>query len=457
MDNLSYLLTMDQENPLSRDYAHRDMMHAHLVYQLLFNQKLVLSDSQLLLSPNLRTLLRDNSFFFSTLNAETLCVMVREVGKEQRDLVDLHERFITIGKIKKEDYDGHPNGLRAYNDSDILGLLSDKIELDSWNYEQISMNFQNRIETFIQGGPYERTFGHQHAKVIIDNLHEYEVYRRKQPQFEDTPDEVSILGRDVFMGPFQSYLAERGITLTDAQDTMIRQGAQALFKMNFPDTFGASTIFDPRDDEEFELLGKASSDLRPDDDRRTLRTRLRAARFVECLKGMDAEDVMCLRDLPSFSRLLELRQHSNNSDSEREDLEEALADHIINIEERIFRKHGIRPDSTAAEEPRSLQWFRAGRNALMEVSESVLFVSLSDFDPGPLVAQLNSCLWFSLTATEDRLAADIKKDRQARFVETQHMIEKHHKGAKEIDQDLTPTPSSKFNKSNTRCGAISRI
>jgi hypothetical protein len=96
-----YSLTLDQDKALARNFPEREILHAHLVYHLLMNRRLIISDSQLLMSPNLRTLLKRGNGFFECFNGDTVSVAHRQ-DSVSLDIDATNKRFITLGKIKNQ-------------------------------------------------------------------------------------------------------------------------------------------------------------------------------------------------------------------------------------------------------------------------------------------------------------------------------------------------------------------
>jgi hypothetical protein len=342
-------------------------------------------------------------------------------------------------------------------------LFVERAEKLPWSYPVISHNFEAGMKRFIRYGLYADLYGKEISTQTVQKLDEFAAWRRTTQRFADSPEDISMIGRDIFNGEFQALLKEAGILKTDFQSDLLKKGAGGIFKTKLPDHLGANAIFDKFDTPEFEIINRSISGMQPIRRERNIQPKLGVSRLVSCLSSLDYNDVGKIRDSDEFKSFINATDKGLGNDANRDELADILEAHVIKIEETILAKFGFTP-ATDGKDSIKIQWFEATMDAAKRGgSEFVSYVLALDNTTlasrllnqyihllEPMVEQIKSPIY--------RQYIDVRaeKDRENRQNYSAQVEEEKNKAGKieEIDPRIRTTSAGTpiSAKINTRVG-----
>lgn len=346
----SYSLLFDEGNARSKDPGQRDTLKAHLIHALLMNERLVLSDSQVLTSRNFRILLGEEPVFLNYLTPETFQIAFRELGNTT--LVSLNERFFEIGKL---DPATHP----SYRNAALLERLESRAARITWRYQDLANGYRDRMAAFFREGRFPAQFGARRGEELAESLDAFDAWRRTTPEFAESPKDVTMIGRDVFNGPFLEFMERQAAPLNDAELALTLDYSNAVYLSNMAMRLSADPIYDKAQARQIDLLGRPVGDKEAIGEEKRVRTTLDASRYVEGLIALQPTDVFALRDSREFKDFSRLKHRFSGTQHDCEQLEQAVQEYLVRIDELILLRAGYLSHSrTSSEIERRLRWDR---------------------------------------------------------------------------------------------------
>lgn len=335
MTNLtSYTLLADDSAPLSRENAAYREFKAHLIYTVIINGGIVFSDNQIVTSPNLRLLTRQDGVIKQLFRDKYFAVAMRENfnGSERRATIrEIHEAFVNEGKIAR--------GSFSYDFGNELDFLEHHAVKRGWSYEQIRENYTRDCEQILL-----RCFS---SRVDAESFARF----RDAIAFERERD--GGLGRQFIQYRLREQMVAQGVPFSDDDQDMVRRCSDAPYVSNLPRTIGLNPIYAPQHADSFQLVRGCELRFVDVDAPRDIAAKIPYSHFVEGLIQLDLDDINALHQTTAFRQLTALQASEQRDQQNFDAIEEAFLELNIEIEDRIVSRFpGLRQHSPGDQKKR---------------------------------------------------------------------------------------------------------
>lgn len=247
---MAYSLLTDELNPISNRKESVEQLKAHLIHTIIFCGEVVVSDNQVLCSPNLFRLVKFDPQIQSLISTGYIKLALRKTSHTliQPSLQDLHPFFLKAGKIKENEMQSLSERISTYR---IWEEQAQKIPFDIVVLEerfttkfqemctdsvldraprlsaQLSQLFQSILEENRQ------TLGRIHASPIAKFAFEnnaWEDYQQALNKFNDIADAIYLSGLpdQIERAPIYSVQQQASLNLMRGSDISIRTTEESI-------------------------------------------------------------------------------------------------------------------------------------------------------------------------------------------------------------------------------------
>ncbi len=329
----TYSLFLDQGHPFAADHDYSQHLRAHLIQGLLFQQKLIFGDTQLVRSKNFRHLLENEKdpFFTNYFTPHNFAVAIRRT--ENDTLEKIHKRQFETKYFdrKKPDYDP------IFEETKGLNEIQNRAEVIYWDYNDIANGFVDRMQRFLL-----TEFSEQHSVqrgfFYSNLLNEIDEFNRTLDRFQETPKDVSTLGRDTFESHLWDFIGTKGYEFSPNERTFISNYSHATFKDNMPGYLKAGPLHDKSDTKLFEMLRGPKPKTEEAIEPLRLTLSVDASKYVAGLNALAPGDVEYLRSTAEFKTFMEKRNSFSGSQHDADELKNACESYLHKINDRILEQ-----------------------------------------------------------------------------------------------------------------------
>ncbi|MBB3033216.1 hypothetical protein [Alteriqipengyuania lutimaris] len=357
----TYTLLADENSRFSKDRNLFKPFKAHVVFNILVNGELTFSDNQMMSSPNLRLLVRDDGIIRTLVKDGQIRVACRDPhGEGPQTLQETFEQFLAEQKI--------PPAYRDLGESPEIDFMQRHGSLVPWQYDAVRRNFTSECERIIleQG---RRSFETAQVDFLHDAL-------REESQANEG------LGRIFLQRDLPDMMDKAGILDSARALEFLTRCSDAVYLSNLPKTIGLQPIYAEEHRDSFMLLRGGRYELSDMGDPLDLKPRLTAKHFTEGLNMLDVEDIESVHQSDAFREF-----HRLNSDPDPvasfDPLFIVYGELNRVIEDRIFTRFRELAGHSPAPDPRQLRkqygsWVSQGiKRATDVLSITPVFPSIS--------------------------------------------------------------------------------
>lgn len=343
-----YTLLADGNLPISKEERLTKAFKAHLLYTLIFNEKMVLSDSQAISSANLRRLVSRDGVIRDLFKQGRFQLAVRkgvseETSESVMHLVDIQTALLNAGGLI---YGQHKIGTEAE-----LEFMASHAPVLPWTYWDVRNKYTATCKKTLETGfaPYLSDSDFQKLQEIVE---------------EETVRDNG-LGRAFLQQNLLEEMRRRSIVLPQNANEIIMDATEAPYISNLPSTLDLSPIYAESHQRSFQLLRGKRFELVDASDPLSVRASLDCEHYVEGLSMLDVDDIEAIRDSDVMLSYQELQSADFSKETNIHDLQHAYAATNILIEERIIRRFPQLKVSTGTPQRREVRrkWARFGSNS----------------------------------------------------------------------------------------------
>jgi hypothetical protein len=346
MDILSaYWLVGDDRLDHSMDRLKASSLYAHLVHSMLYNPRLLISDSTAVNNPNFRYLLSNDGRLKELINGETFAVARRIQDGAPVGLRELRDQFV---KDKKEN-PGFSTAEFA-NDRDLF-FLEEWSDVIPYSVSNIS-------------GFYTRSTRDILKSRVAQDCIPADLLKRIQDLVDRQISQTGSLSRLLFFGDMSGDIGEQNWR---QYGDRLKQIGSAFYLDALPATVGASPIFPTEYAGEWEILRSYRSEVMAQTAAKPLswESLLPLTGYIAGLSRLQPEDIHALRDpngeYGAFLSVLAAR--SRNAGVSGDEVERCIIAYERKIVERMVARF---PELATTAGPRLT--FRAQVHDLIEKS-----------------------------------------------------------------------------------------
>lgn len=350
-----YTLLADGNLPISTDEKLAKAFKAHLLYTLIFNEKMVLSDSQAICSVNLRRLVSRDGVIRELFKQGRFQLAIRkgvteETSEQVMPLAEIQTAFLNEGKLI---YDQHKTGAGAE-----LEFMASHAPVLPWTYWDIRNNYTATCRKTLTSGFSPRLSDGDFLKfqAIIDE--------------EEVRD--NGLGRAFLQYRLLEEMQRRSIALPDNAQEIIMDATEAPYVSNLPSVLDLSPIYAEAHQRSFQLVRGTRFELVDASAPLAVRTTLDYPHYVEGLSLLDTDDIDSIRQSDVMRAYQQLQSADLSKEPNILDLQHAYVAANVLIEQKIINRFPQLKRSTGVPQRREVQRklarFGSGSSAVLDLA-----------------------------------------------------------------------------------------
>ncbi len=297
----SFWLVGDDRLEHSLDRQKARLLYAYFVHSLLYNRKLVISDSIAVNNPNLRYLLRNDRRVREMINVDTFCVARRLVASGKMvHLLELRDEFIK-GNKQNPAFEG-----REFHSDEELEFLQVQASSAKYSLEAVSTHYTQSTLSLLKSDQAVRRFTAPLRDKVIGLA-------------EDSMGGGGKLLRSFFYGGLEHAVTSQEWSQFGEQ---LRQFGNAFYFSALPNVLDAQPVFPQAYEAEWSILRgfRAETTSEPASGAIDWETELPVSGYVEGLNRLEPGDVFALRDpageFGAFHDALSKRAHDQSETAE---------------------------------------------------------------------------------------------------------------------------------------------
>ncbi|RKQ71015.1 hypothetical protein DES40_0323 [Litorimonas taeanensis] len=325
-----FTLWADDSQPEAIDPKQRKSFKAHLILNAILNDRIVMSDSQVITCRNFRHLVRDDACVSELIKSGVFSVAMRTKEKGNgpiSDLMSLDTEFHKTGKIRPD----NTMGDRRVEDLEFLEKHAPK---KIWSISEIGNNYANNAKRII----------YEHFCSMLDDrdrLTAREIIRERES--------VRNLDRFFLQEEFLSLLQPRLQSKYDMR--ILKKGLHdsyiAPYISNLPSILNLNPIYLPNHKKSFQIFRGSSYEMVDMEDPIIIEPELDHSHFVEGLCRLDIDDIFSLKSSKFIKNYVALSGKGINSAHDHESLQHAFFEANIAIERKIIERfQGLKTSTT---------------------------------------------------------------------------------------------------------------
>lgn len=288
----NYTLLADDNCRYSRQSKLYEAFRAHIVFNIIANGTITLSDNQLMSSPNLRLLIRQDSVIRELVKERRIVLAVREHGDTGiMPLADVFEAFRLEGKL--------PKGFKRIGDSPEIAFLEQHGEKRPWNFASVRSNFTDTSKSII------------FAQLRNEQLTEADIASVQELIAAEQERDGGGLGREFLQRRLPAAMGQYGILTQPKAKRLLTTCTDAVYLSNLPKTIGLNPIYAEEHQASFRLMRGHDFKFEPFGDDVDLKARLNAEHFTHGLNQLDLDDINAIQRTDAFRSFGRLSQSDN--------------------------------------------------------------------------------------------------------------------------------------------------
>jgi hypothetical protein len=343
MKNLSsFMLIADDTLKYSLDDKVQKSLKSHLVYSLLFEDRILLSDAQVIGNRNFRQLIRSNDALIESLSPKNFSIGIRdsidikterpgepEVIKSP-SISEVLRGFISWDKCKWPHTAGSGLNKENYKESADLEYIANKAQLKRYSLGDASATYANDVLHLFATDLIKSRIGDDLSSLIYRYADEW------QQEHRSSFYPKGGLGIAFFM----DFLPKRMVAiqqrnLWDQFSDEVIHIAKSPYLTTLPKILHCNPIYGQAHKEQMELQKGCLCSVERIDDDFWYDSRLRLLEFEEGILRLDANGISYLRESDEFKEFRKRVNHFNGSQESLQLIKDSLFHYKSRIDDLI--------------------------------------------------------------------------------------------------------------------------
>lgn len=343
--NSSYLLIADESLELSVSEKKKKQLQAHLKHSLLFEDRLLISDSQLIGNRNFRRLIREHDPLIGILNEENFSIAVRNYidilcpidGSQEiihsPQIDDLLQGFLSWDKCKWHLFSGEPKetALKEYSQTHDLEFMFGKANKQFYDLSEICSQYTTDVLALFRSDQANQILGESVAQLIHD------LAKQKMDGYHNPVSPEGGLGYAYFTSDLTNDLKkQKQLNIWKSNSNDILKIAQAPYVTALPKILSCTPIYGQFHKSSVDLShGIVTATKKIQDD---LPYKTRLLRYEEGLCQLSPETILKLRESEEFSFYRNRMKNFNGSEESLNLVCESLTYYKNRIDDAILQE-----------------------------------------------------------------------------------------------------------------------
>jgi hypothetical protein len=341
----SFMLIADDALKYSLDEKVKQSLKAHLIYSLLFEDRVLLSDAQIIGNRNFRQLIRDNDALIESLSPKNFSIGIRdsidirtekpgepEVIKDP-SISEVLRGFISWDKCKWPHTRGIGLNKENYNESADLEYIANKAQLKRYSLGHASATYANDVLYLFASDLIKSRIGEDLSSLIYKYAHEWQQEHRSSFYPKG--------GLDITF--FTDFLPKRMVAiqqknLWDQFSEEIIHIAKSPYLTTLPKILQCNPIYGQAHKEQMELQKGCFCSVERIDDDFWYDSRLRLLEFEEGISRLTANSIYHLRETDEFKEFRKRVNHFNGSQESLQLIKDSLFHYKSRIDDLIISR-----------------------------------------------------------------------------------------------------------------------
>ncbi|MDT0602344.1 hypothetical protein [Thalassotalea castellviae] len=318
----SYWMLAEVALPLASNIEYKNSFEAYFKHGLLFNSRLMISDTQALNCTNLRQLIIDNEGFEQFISPDFLSIALRNDASSSYNpsLIDLRDEFYRENKTAGSD--------KSYLSNGELELLQQNSNIVEYGFKDLAQNFTSKTIDIFNNDKSKKLFGDDASKIITERINiEYEKKKSLSRQFLhiDLKSDLNSLGCG---------------NIWETHKENIMKLADAPYITGIPTVLDANPIYSPVHQESFTLASRAPKTGKAEKTGFELDLSLMddLSVYEHALSILTAEDILILRNTGEYQKYQRYITGGVSTEREQQDAMVSLSQYQQVINEHILSK-----------------------------------------------------------------------------------------------------------------------
>jgi len=337
--NPAFLLIADPTLDLSLKKSKKNKLKSHLIYSLLFEERIILSDNQIIDNRNFRLLIRDNDQLINALNKDNFTIAFRDyidvrTGKgddydqiQEPNIQDILKGFISWNKFKwtTEKSSNYRNEKNSYESYEDLNYITEKAEICRYYLNDVSSTYARDVVKLFKSESARKILGDQIALTICQLIKsKIDNYKKIYPNPEGG------IGLSYFQNDLAKELAEIGLAdIWTDYSSKILYIADSPHKTTLPKILSCNPVYGQMHKDKIELVRGTDFSLQEIEEDFSYNSRL--LNFEEAISRLEATSILKLRNSPEFN---EYRKQLNELYFEKKSID-SIKNALIEYKHRI--------------------------------------------------------------------------------------------------------------------------
>ena len=341
----SYMLIADDSIPLASDYKNRLKLIAHLKHALLFQKKIILTDTQIINNQNFRLALKQDKKLIELFNHGNLTIARRDFADfpilnkgekpitiSQPRIEDIIESFLARNKFNWKNPKLDSEKLhQLYLDVSELNALSKVSENKYYNLREINNIYTEDVLKIFQSENSLKLIGVKLSNIIAEQLLEEREYHKTEFNKEGG------VGINFFTNKLPEFFRKHNLVgeWTSKYKSIIDL-ARAPYITAFPKAFNANPIYGQMHKHNIDLVRSIKYNLEQVQEIRDYKSYL--LNFEEGVLRLSPSDIFKLRESEENKNYHNSINKFDGSEGSLNEVLFALHEYKILIDERILNQ-----------------------------------------------------------------------------------------------------------------------
>jgi hypothetical protein len=339
MNRSSYLLIADDTIDLSLNKQKKSSLKAHFKHALLFEETIVLSDSQVIGNKNFRTLIEEDSEFAELFNKNNFSIAMRDcmdfcpyIKNEplkviyDPTLAEILEGFVSWNKNNWGN--NKKTKLRYAADHDI-NIISQKATIGRYDLKEINKVYSNEAIDIFTADNVQAILGNKISTKV------YELSKAKRDYYVSNFSPQGGFGIIYFKQQLKDEFIKAGLQKEwRAYGNKIIEIAQAPYLTALPKVFNANPVYGAMHKRSIELLKGTLPKSRIIGNVRHYESRL--LRFEEGINRLSTASIYKLRESSEYKEFRKAIFHYNGSESTFQNVLFTLEEYKNRVDDEIL-------------------------------------------------------------------------------------------------------------------------
>ncbi|NEO71730.1 hypothetical protein [Moorena sp. SIO3H5] len=339
------MMIADDTLKLSLDNNKKKTLKSHLMNSLLFEDRILLSDSQIIGNRNFRKLIRDNDELINCLTPENFSIGIRDsidirtetAGSpqiiEKPNIIEVLQGFISWDKCKWTSSSNDTLTKENYQKLFDIQYIEGKAKLERYSLGDASATYADDVLRLFDSEIIKQRIG----KELCDLIHT--IAREWRESHKSYRYPKSGLGMAFFLNDLPTMLKKRHKkNLWKQYQKEIIDIAQASYLTTLPKILNCNIIYGSMHKDKIEISRGLLAKIERIDDDIFYDSWLRLLDFEEGISRLKADDIAKLRESTEYKEYRKKINQFNGSEKALKEVKESLFQYKSLIDELIITK-----------------------------------------------------------------------------------------------------------------------